>query len=330
MSIDRIRMMNPYSTEKLVYSLSNYTCNGTSSTAINTMLRLFNSTDYPYGFKLEFSGTAAINPASLPYGLGSWLGCMDETGSPWPGFVVRHDRNKQTLDMSVNAASGTILSQDKTANSGTTVNITFTYDRSIFTKIVDGVSSSAYGSITHNFPLCIGGTLQTETTWFSDRFGYVKVNSLKVYKLYPPKQKLFRPHEKVTSVYAINSNSDYPTIYIKIPQFYFSASDTYFIETHLNKSYSATRAETAVVAIDKNTSGSCGYYTWMGSDNKAYVAIQARENHFSTSINRYYGYEYELKNGINYQETMEVHINGSKPTVTTNYSLQDNGWKQGS
>lgn len=168
------------------YSLSNYTCNGTSSTRINTNQRLFNTTDYPNGFRLEFDGTATVNSSSLSYGLGGWFGCMSEAGSPYPGFVVRQDRNySNSLEWGAGTSSGdsSIPNSFITCYSGTNVTIVITYNRSTLTMTVNGTVTSCTGSITHDFPLCIGGTMNTTTTWFSDRYGYVQINSLKVYKL---------------------------------------------------------------------------------------------------------------------------------------------------
>ncbi len=166
------------------YSLSNYTCNGTSSTRINTNQRLFNTTDYPNGFRLEFDGTATVNASSLSNTFGSWFGCMSEAGSPYPGFVFRQafDHSNE-LGYDVNTSSISSNNNFVSCYSGSNVTITITYDRSTLTVTVNGTTTPFTGTITHDFPLCIGGTMNTTTTWFSDRYGYVQINSLKVYKL---------------------------------------------------------------------------------------------------------------------------------------------------
>ena len=176
-----IRHRNP---GELIYQLSNYTCNGTQSTAINTELRLFNTTDFPNGFTIEFSCTVTLVPISNEFG--TWFACTNETGSPWPGIMFRQERNNNSqLRFGVNTnQSNSVINSGVTASVGTTVDATISYDGiSALTMTLNNATYTYNGTITHNFTLTIGGNMNAQGAWYSDRYGYVQIDSFKVYRL---------------------------------------------------------------------------------------------------------------------------------------------------
>ena len=192
MSLDRVRLMpQPYSTEKLVYSLSNHTCSGRSQDVINTGLKIYNKSDFPYGFRIEFSGIVTrVEGSSGSNSLPTWFACMDESGNPYPGFVIRvgYD-NGNVLQAVFDPSTGTSSDTRYRIRTGNTVNITIEYDRKKTTATISGTTFTVTGETTLDLELLIGATWNSTATGYM-RYGYVQIDSLKVYKLQPKKSSI--------------------------------------------------------------------------------------------------------------------------------------------
>lgn len=159
-----------YTDENGVIHYENYSTDGTQSTAINTGLRLFSS-DYPNGFELNCEAIPLENGH-----MHTLLCCMSEAGSPWPGFVVRHENSKMKFTMSN-------VSGKTTDVAGISI-INIRYDGSTISGSFNGNSFSGKGAVaTHNFPLAFGGSLSSPTQWVSNRFCKMFLKSLTIKKL---------------------------------------------------------------------------------------------------------------------------------------------------
>lgn len=183
-----IRLVRTYKpTSSPIYTLNNYVCNGTPSTAINTGYRIFNRTDFPNGFRIEFYGECLQDWSQITANYCTWFGSAYESGDPYQGLIIRQntdsgDENKLSLDTRI--SSSRLYTSKVSCYSGTRVRVVATYDRSAITYRINDVVNTYYGTISaHNFPLAIGGALQTTSSFFSDRYSKFKVISFKLYKL---------------------------------------------------------------------------------------------------------------------------------------------------
>lgn len=162
-----------------VYELNNYDCDGTSVTAINTGVRLFDGS-FPDGFRVEMemqvSGDALTKNARSTYITG-----MCEAASPWQGFVWRHNTTANAkYEFKINPTVGSKVGTLE----GTNI-LEFTYSPGMARAVINGEVFS--GSVTipeHDYPVCIGGSLSTtQTKWYADRYAEFHIVSLKIYSL---------------------------------------------------------------------------------------------------------------------------------------------------
>lgn len=186
--LERRRMMVEKS--NIVYSLYNTTFTSAGTNRINTGLRLFNSTDFPNGFILQFVGQVTTIPTSYPV-YPTWFTCMNETGNPWPGFVVRQEKDSSSkaaylfTEIRADANNHQYKGIEPLTTIGTIINITIRYDgiRNFSLTLNGSTAALSAKVINHNFPLAIGGSMQTESSWFSNRNSAFYLQSLTVEKL---------------------------------------------------------------------------------------------------------------------------------------------------
>lgn len=165
--------VTPASTDGTIYSLRDYTCDGTAATAINTGRYLFDQTMYPTGWVLEFDFTVGENNVAQ----GSYLRCRN-SASPFPGFGLRRNNsNASQMQAQVNSSSKLI-----SAAAGTRHTVTITNDLTNVVMDIDNGSDSISQSTPANVisPLVIGGELSNDTTqaWNTSRFGKIYIHSL--------------------------------------------------------------------------------------------------------------------------------------------------------
>lgn len=165
--------VTPVSAGNTIYSLRDYTCDGTAATAINTGLYLFDQTAYPNGWMISFDFTIGENNV----GNGSYLRCRN-AASPYPGFTLRRlNGNASQMQAQVNSFSTGI-----SAAAGTRHQVSITNDLSKVTMIFDDTTIGTRQSTPTNVisPLVIGGELSNDTTqaWNTSRFGKIYIHSL--------------------------------------------------------------------------------------------------------------------------------------------------------
>ena len=170
-----------------VYALTGHTCNGTSSRCINTGLRLFNSSDFPNGFKIEFKGKITKSTSSYGKQWNVWFTCQYEGGAPYQGFKISQNSAytanlyyELLQDYQGTNSSGPING----LSVGDTVEIEILYDMAYLSAKINGTTYGCSGPITpHNFPLSIGDAMSSATTMSGSRLGNCQIDFLKVYKL---------------------------------------------------------------------------------------------------------------------------------------------------
>lgn len=165
--------VTPVSAGNTIYSLRDYTCDGTAATAINTGIYLFDQTVYPTGWVLQFDFTVGENNVAQ----GSYLRCRN-SASPYPGFGLRRNNsNASQMQAQINSSSKLI-----SAAAGTRHQVSITNDLSKVTLIFDDTTIGTRQSTPTNVisPLVIGGELSNDTTqaWNTSRFGKIYIHSL--------------------------------------------------------------------------------------------------------------------------------------------------------
>ena len=165
--------VTPAGTGGTIYSLSDYTCDGTAATAINTGIYLFDQTVYPTGWVISFDFTIGENNV----GNGSYLRCRN-SASPYPGIALRRENgNANNLQGQINSSSKTT-----SAVAGTRHQAMFVNDLTKVYLYLDGGATSLSQQTPTNVisPLVIGGELSNDTTqaWNTSRFGKIYIHSL--------------------------------------------------------------------------------------------------------------------------------------------------------
>lgn len=165
--------VTPTSVGNTIYSLRDYTCDGTAATAINTGIYLFDQTVYPTGWVLQFDFTVGENNVAQ----GGYLRCRNST-SPYPGFGLRRNNSSASqAQAQVNDFSKLI-----SAAAGTRHQVSITNDLSNVIMILDGTTEGIKVATPTNVisPLVIGGELSNDTTqgWNNSRFGKIYIHSL--------------------------------------------------------------------------------------------------------------------------------------------------------
>jgi len=170
----------------VAYSLANYHCNGNTSTAVNSGVRLFDGS-FPNGFRIVLdysipsSVTSVVSQATI-------MTCMSEAGSPWPGFDLRYAGGSST-NVTSEITQGIISADDTNTvlRSGTN-HFEIEYRPNGTSKIISNeITATGTGTLTSfNWPLVIGGSLSSynasSNTGNWRRLTVVDIISLKVYK----------------------------------------------------------------------------------------------------------------------------------------------------
>lgn len=164
----------------VTYTLSDHECAGDAATAVDTGIRLFDGS-YPGGFRI----TADIDIPSdelSKNGMATWLSCMSEAGSPWPGIMLRHSQSASAQgEAALNPGGGTGQFNIKESN-----HIVITYTNKTLTLTVNGATRTfkASSEPSHAYPLTIGGTYGTKPgEWKEGRFAKCVVKSLTVERI---------------------------------------------------------------------------------------------------------------------------------------------------
>lgn len=162
-----------------VYNLTNYDTDGTSATAIRTNIHPFNLSEFPNGFKVQFAGRV-LNAAQ--YGK-VYITCIDESDSPWAGFMVRgNENNAGMIDFSYNTSIqiGQILVINRSVGDSFSGEIVYKPNEKVMTFGSDTLN--LLGDVVHSWPLCIGGgpTADGPSTWDSNRFAAVHFDYVRV------------------------------------------------------------------------------------------------------------------------------------------------------
>lgn len=171
-----------YPDENVLYSLYDYTCDGTAATAINTGLTLFDGT-YTTGWKLEFSATVLeIKPGTGDPSISCLIVGNEDTSTPWPGFFFAIRDGKFNGDL--NLSSRNNFTENISLNDTITGSVVYTGSSNVIT--LNGNSHNVSGaSRIHNWPMCIGGGPPSNqpNTWDSNRFAIVHFDYILVTKL---------------------------------------------------------------------------------------------------------------------------------------------------
>ena len=159
--------------ENTIFSLRDYTCDGTEATAINTGVYLFDTSLYPNGWVLQFDFTVGENNVAL----GSYLRCRN-SANPYPGFGLRRNNNNASQAQAQVNNSSQVIS----AAAGTRHNVIITNDLTNIIMYLDGNSTYISQQTPANVisPLVIGGELSNDSTqvWNTSRFGKIYIHSL--------------------------------------------------------------------------------------------------------------------------------------------------------
>lgn len=170
------RFSNPATSvnDGVVYKLENYTCDGTSATALDTGIKLFDTTAFPKGFIIEMTATSSTFASQV-----SFLRCR-ATNSPYNGCCIRWSTSSGTMQMQMNGDSKT-----KGSLLGATVDYVIGYYPGAmgFWGINGDVSSFGAKTISTNDTLCIGGEKDANGNWKSGRYATVTIHSVKVIDL---------------------------------------------------------------------------------------------------------------------------------------------------
>lgn len=157
----------------LLFKLENYTTDGTSNTAVNTGLSLFDGSYSEFRIEFDFIINAAT-PAQ-----GSFIRCRD-ANSPWSGFCIRLYNTGSGVQVQANTAQANTTSSPVSVRCVGT--ILFNGNNLSVSAYVDGLNKSAYCTgVSTNSPFTIGGELDSNNEWKSDRFGQMTINYIRVY-----------------------------------------------------------------------------------------------------------------------------------------------------
>lgn len=181
----RTMMMKPsvVPTERLIYQLNNYTCDGTINTFIDTGLKLFGYEYDAFRIEMEYDGLDLSTT-----GQETLLECKDFIIANQYGFT-------SGLSVRVNAR-GTYSPQyealgvsfrplrndDAYFENTSSANLSIVYNKQNNSITVNGETVNFSGALLHNEPLTIGGRYSSHLS-NPDRFVQVHISSLKIYAI---------------------------------------------------------------------------------------------------------------------------------------------------
>ncbi len=175
----------------VVYSLANYHCNGNTATAVNTGIKLFDGS-FPEGFRIVLDYSIPSSVESIVANA-TIMTCMNESGSPWPGFNLRYAGGSSSPDktrVTSEITQGIISAGDTNTilRSGTN-HFEIEYRPNGTSKIVSNeITVTGTGAVSaFSWPLVVGGSLSSynasSNTGNWQRLTVVDIISLNVYKL---------------------------------------------------------------------------------------------------------------------------------------------------
>ena len=168
----RAASCNRMSDKGVVYELYNYHCDGTVNTAIDTGIKLFDTTAFPKGFVIEM--TVTLNTFTTQ---GSIVRCRTAT-SPYQGLSTRWKTTDGQIEIQMSA---------KSITASITKEVAYNYiigyypNSSGFWGIDDNYTNyDSVGTINVSNTLCIGGEKDSTNVWKQDRCISGIIHSLKV------------------------------------------------------------------------------------------------------------------------------------------------------
>ncbi len=161
-----------------IYTLTDYSCDGTAATAIDTGLTPFDGESYPNGLIMQVDLTLPTGSVSNEQTL---FGCKSYGEATSNGLKL------------VNNVSGTMTFNISPAIANAAVGVTRGNRYQFSVRLKDGDyavafnNKAAYGASSfagHNWPLTIGGALSAlPDTWYDERFVAFTIHSLTIREL---------------------------------------------------------------------------------------------------------------------------------------------------
>ena len=177
--VGNVTFFSEHGVNPAFYTLNNYTCDGTESTAINTELSLFDYTTYPNGVLLQAELTLPSDASIVAEQ--TLFGCKSYGESTANGVKL------------VNQSSGTMRYNITPAIANTDVSVTRGNRYTFGVRIKNQDWAVSFGSSSkqsttdmtgHNWPLTIGGALSAlPNTWYQDRFAAFTIHNLTIREL---------------------------------------------------------------------------------------------------------------------------------------------------
>ena len=167
-------MVLPVPTERPVYSLEDYTCDGTVNTFINTGIRLFSKRYTSFRMELEYDDFDLINQTSQE--TISECKFIQGAGTNLPGFTIRASSEKDDVNkMNINFPPGLENTFYENASSA---RVSLYYDGVNNSVTVNGDTIAFGGDVFHLNPVTIGGRNYSSG---KDRFVKCHIISLKIF-----------------------------------------------------------------------------------------------------------------------------------------------------
>lgn len=132
----------------VIYELYNYVCDGTAATAIDTGIKLFDTTAFPKGFIIEMTATSSTYTS-----LGSMLRCRS-TNSPYPGISVRWSDKSGKVQIQM---SGDSFTKDNALGATMEYVIGYYPGSTGYYGINEDIKTYSAKTISTNDTLCFGG-----------------------------------------------------------------------------------------------------------------------------------------------------------------------------
>ena len=164
-----------------VYAADKVSIDASKGKGFNTGVKLFDGS-FPGGFRITFD--LLVDLSVTPGDQATFMTCMNETGSPWPGFVFRYDWQTKNFDFGMNPNG---FSRNNIAIKASN-HVVLEYDGSLFKYEINGIKGQAnVNAPVFDWPLVLGGSLKSydastgSVTWM--RAATCEFRDLKVEKL---------------------------------------------------------------------------------------------------------------------------------------------------
>ncbi len=161
-------MAIPVPTERLIYSLTDYTCDGTVNTFIDTEIKLFGYEYDSFRIEMEYDHLVPTSQATL-------LECRSFVGSPSNGLTAKVRSTPQSLDVCIRPSIPDVF-----FDNALSATLSIVYSKQACSITVNGQTENGIGFGYHNEPLTIGGRYSSHLS-NPDLFVQVHISSLKIY-----------------------------------------------------------------------------------------------------------------------------------------------------